>query len=239
MSDQLPSSTPASQVPDIGRTILVVDDDRLVLLNLTSALVHAGYRVVEADNGDDAILLAREHRPDLAILDIRMDGKSGLDVAAYLRDFLDQPFIFLSAYSDAEEVARGMSYGALAYLAKPIDGATLIEEIERALQRAGERAASLRWRDEALRQAQPTVQQWLACGVLMERHACDLTEALRLLSEAAARDTDSLHQAALKIMAGTRRDARGAGGAGGCESATDPARSAVEPAQSPQLPGAS
>ena len=63
-------------------TILVVDDDRLVLATLTHGLAQAGYEVIDADNGDDAILLAHEHRPDLALLDIRMEGKSGFDVAA-------------------------------------------------------------------------------------------------------------------------------------------------------------
>ena len=62
--------------------ILVVDDDRLVLATVTHGLAQAGYEVIDADNGDDAILLAREHRPELALLDIRMEGKSGFDVAA-------------------------------------------------------------------------------------------------------------------------------------------------------------
>jgi CheY-like chemotaxis protein len=66
--------------------ILVVDDDRLVLATLAHGLTQAGYDVIDADNGDDAILLAREHRPDLALLDIRMEGKTGFDVAAYLRE---------------------------------------------------------------------------------------------------------------------------------------------------------
>ena len=66
-------------------TILVVDDNRLVLATLTDGLTRAGYHVYDADNGDDAILIAREHRPDLALLDIRMEGKSGFDVAQYLR----------------------------------------------------------------------------------------------------------------------------------------------------------
>ncbi|HLL10786.1 MAG TPA: response regulator, partial [Rubrivivax sp.] len=52
--------------------ILVVDDDRLVLATVTHGLSQAGYDVIDADNGDDAILLAREHRPALALLDIRM-----------------------------------------------------------------------------------------------------------------------------------------------------------------------
>ncbi len=59
--------------------ILVVDDDRLVLATVVAGLRQAGFEVLEADNGDDAILLARNHRPRLAILDMRMQGKSGMD----------------------------------------------------------------------------------------------------------------------------------------------------------------
>ena len=63
--------------------ILVVDDDRLVLATLSYGLTQAGFEVIDADNGDDAILLAREHRPELALLDIRMEGLTGFDVAAF------------------------------------------------------------------------------------------------------------------------------------------------------------
>ncbi len=57
-----------SLVPSQGRTVLVCDDDRLVLLSITTALRQAGYHIVETDNGDDAILMARQHRPRIAIL---------------------------------------------------------------------------------------------------------------------------------------------------------------------------
>jgi response regulator NasT len=86
-------------------TVLVVDDNRLVLATLADGLTRAGYDVIDADNGDDAILLARQHRPDLALLDIRMEGKSGFDVAAYLRTYCQMPFMFLSAFSDGETAA--------------------------------------------------------------------------------------------------------------------------------------
>ena len=99
--------------------ILVVDDDRLVLATVTHGLSQAGYDVIDADNGDDAILLARQHRPDLALLDIRMEGKSGFDVAAYLREYCQTPFMFLSAFSDEQTVEQVKALGAVAYLVKP------------------------------------------------------------------------------------------------------------------------
>ena len=89
--------------------LLVVDDDRLVLATVAHGLAQAGYEVIDADNGDDAILLARQHRPDLALLDIRMQGKSGFDVAAYLRDVAHIPVMFLSAFSDAATVAKRLA----------------------------------------------------------------------------------------------------------------------------------
>ena len=113
-------------------TILVVDDNRLVLATLTDGLTQAGYRVVDADNGDDAILLAREHRPDLALLDIRMEGKSGFDVAQYLRTQLRMPFMFLSAFSDEETVSQVEALGAIAYLVKPLDIRRIVPAIEAA-----------------------------------------------------------------------------------------------------------
>jgi len=112
--------------------ILVVDDDRLVLATLTHGLSQAGFEVIDADNGDDAILLAREHRPELALLDIRMEGKSGFDVAAYLREYLQTPFMFLSAFADEGTIKQVKELGALTYLVKPLDIQQIVPAVEAA-----------------------------------------------------------------------------------------------------------
>lgn len=125
-------STGTSSHKDKGK-ILVVDDDRLVLATVTHGLSRAGFEVIDADNGDDAILLARQHRPDLALLDIRMEGKSGFDVADYLRESLGTPFMFLSAFSDNATVAKVKELGAVAYLVKPLDIAQIVPTVEAAV----------------------------------------------------------------------------------------------------------
>jgi two-component system, response regulator PdtaR len=122
--------------------ILVVDDDRLVLATVTHGLAKAGYDIIDADNGDDAILLARQHRPDLALLDIRMEGMSGFDVAAYLRESLQTPFMFLSAFADDDTVAQVKALGAVAYLVKPLDIAQIVPTVEAALVTARARKAA-------------------------------------------------------------------------------------------------
>jgi len=129
-SNAVPATHPASK----GK-ILVVDDDRLVLATVAHGLSQAGFEVIDADNGDDAILLAREHRPQLALLDIRMEGKSGFDVAQTLRDAYRIPFMFLSAFSDPATLAQVKALGALAYLVKPLDVGQIVPIVESAFAR--------------------------------------------------------------------------------------------------------
>ena len=123
-------------------TILVVDDNRLVLATLSDGLTRAGYHVYDADNGDDAILIARAHRPELALLDIRMEGKSGFDVAHYLRHQCGMPFMFLSAFSDEQTVAQVKALGAVAYLVKPLDIKQIVPAVEAAFAHIETQAAA-------------------------------------------------------------------------------------------------
>jgi response regulator NasT len=111
--------------------------------------------VIDADNGDDAILLAREHRPDLALLDIRMEGKSGFDVAAYLREYLQLPFMFLSAFTDERTLSQVKELGAVAYLVKPLDVTQIVPAVDAALGRARSDARAARRGRTAARRCSP------------------------------------------------------------------------------------
>lgn len=156
--------------------ILVVDDDRLVLATVAHGLTQAGYEVVDADNGDDAILLARKHKPELALLDIRMEGKSGFDVAEYLRDACHIPFIFLSAFADADTVAQVAALGAVAYMVKPLDVGQIVPTVEAAFERLRAQAAV----PPPAAPASADVVA-LAAGVLMHRYSLSRADALARL----------------------------------------------------------
>jgi two-component system, response regulator PdtaR len=173
--------------------ILVVDDDRLVLATVTHGLAQAGYDVIDADNGDDAILLARQHKPELALLDIRMEGKSGFDVAEYLRDVCRIPFMFLSAFADAATIAEVQRLGAVAYMVKPLDVGQIVPTVEGAFLRlrSGQGAATapdlpaanaphIGAPLEALADPVP-----LAVGALMHRHSLTRTAARERLQRMA------------------------------------------------------
>lgn len=188
-SGETPSETPAGGK---GR-ILVVDDDRLVLATVTHGLAEAGYEVIDADNGDDAILLAREHRPQLALLDIRMEGKSGFDVAETLRDAYRIPFMFLSAFADEATIAKVHELGALDYLVKPLDVGQIVPSVDAVFARlrrgaAGATGAATAAPPRAPAAAVPAALDDplpLAVGVLMHRHSLARADALQRLQRMA------------------------------------------------------
>lgn len=184
--------------------ILVVDDDRLVLATLTHGLTQAGYDVIDADNGDDAILLAREHRPDLALLDIRMEGKSGFDVAAYLREYCQMPFMFLSAFSDEATLAQVKALGAVAYLVKPLDIRQIVPAVEAAFANLeARRAAPGTHARDSRGQAgndplEPVVA--MAIGVLMHRYSLARGPARERLQRLAETEQRSVADQAERLL---------------------------------------
>lgn len=189
--------------------ILVVDDDRLVLATVTHGLAEAGYEVIDADNGDDAILLAREHRPELALLDIRMEGKSGFDVAETLRDAYAIPFMFLSAFADEPTLATVNRLGALAYLVKPLDVGQIVPAVEAAFARVRSGGAPLPAAAPVPAGADPLADPVpLALGVLMHRHSLPRAEAWRRLQKLAQDSRLSVHAQAERLLGAVEELAR-------------------------------
>jgi two-component system, response regulator PdtaR len=190
---------------DLKGKILVVDDDRLVLATLAHGLAQAGHEVIDADNGDDAILLAHEHRPDLALLDIRMQGMSGFDVAAYLREHCHVPFMFLSAFSDAQTVAQVKALGAVAYLVKPLDIGQILPVVATALAnieaaRAGPEATHRE--PEAAAPIGPALapETLIAIGVFMQRFSLPRAAALERLHRLASTERRSLDDQSRRVL---------------------------------------
>ncbi|OGA83349.1 MAG: response regulator [Burkholderiales bacterium RIFCSPHIGHO2_01_FULL_63_240] len=178
--------------------ILVVDDDRLVLATLTHGLSQAGYEVIDADNGDDAILLAREHKPELALLDIRMEGKSGFDVAAYLREYCQIPFMFLSAFADEATIKQVKALGALTYLVKPLDIQQIVPAVEAAFANRPNQQAAPAQPAAAVANAPAAATPAsadpltdtiaLAVGIVMHRYSLTRRQALERLQQQARQE---------------------------------------------------
>jgi len=180
-----------------GARLLVVDDDRLVLATLCAGLRQAGFDVIEADNGDDAILLARQHKPHLAILDVRMQGKSGLEVARYLAANTRTGFLFLSAFSDDQIVEEARQCGALGYLVKPLDMREIVPAVRSALLRLDAEGAT--------QPPRPTREVQVAAGILMERLRLDFPRALEALRVRAREEGTTIENFAASLVEAANR----------------------------------
>jgi PAS domain S-box-containing protein len=117
------------------KRILVVEDERIVALDLQDRLQELGYSVpATAARGPDAIRLALEHRPDLILMDIRLRGEmDGIETAAQIQEQLDVPIIYLTAYADRDTVDRAKETKPYGYILKPFDAREIQTTIEMAL----------------------------------------------------------------------------------------------------------
>ena len=121
----------------IGATpvrILVAEDEALIRMDLVEMLQEAGYSVVaQAANGEEAIALATEHQPDLAILDVKMPILDGISAAEKIISIA--PVLMLTAFSQRELVERARDAGVMAYVVKPFTIGDLVPAIEIAISR--------------------------------------------------------------------------------------------------------
>ena len=130
------------------KTVLVVDDDRPVRTLCRAGLEGAGFRVLEAENGEEALASVRAERPDVILLDIMMPGISGWEVTAALlaeRSTDEIPIIFISARTEPTDRIRAYELGARAYVTKPFDPDALAETVATVLGQIerGDRDAAL------------------------------------------------------------------------------------------------
>ena len=118
--------------------ILIVEDEAVVAENLEMVIDDGGYDVVgRADNADDAVTAASELKPDLILMDIILRGqKNGIDASYEIKEKLDIPVIFLTAYSDFKLVDRAKSTEPYAYIVKPFQEGELFASIEMALYKS-------------------------------------------------------------------------------------------------------
>ena len=127
-----------SGTPDGSSTklVLVADDEADIVTLVALRLRRAGYEVITAANGDQALELALAGKPDVAVLDVRMPGLDGYELTARLRAeavTAKIPIILLSASVHQANVDRGFEVGATAYMRKPFNPTELLAEIEQAL----------------------------------------------------------------------------------------------------------
>ena len=179
----------ASQSPqsagDSGIRVVIAEDEALIRLDLKEMLEEEGYRVVgEAGDGEAAVRLVEEKRPDLVILDVKMPVLDGISAAERISADRIAPVVILTAFSQRELVQRATEAGAMAYLVKPFTKSDLAPAIEMAVSRYTElRAleAEVAGLQERL-ETRKVVDR--AKGLLQEAHGWSEPEAFRWIQKA-------------------------------------------------------
>jgi response regulator NasT len=164
------------------QSILLVDDDRLILTTLASDLTRAGYLINAVESVDEAEdWLDHNPRPDLVILDMRMPHRNGLELTNRLKELGQIPFILLTAYSEQELVEQAAESGAVGYLVKPVEITQMLPAVETALANARS-LQSLRGEKQQLQGALDADRSIsIAAGIIMEQQKINHHEALELL----------------------------------------------------------
>jgi signal transduction histidine kinase len=123
---------------DVPKKIIIIDDEKVILLGISAMMRHEGFSVLTANNGQEGLLLIREHRPDLIISDVTMPPPNGFE----LRQILSKdahtatiPFIFVTARTSQDDKILGLETGADDYITKPFDRGELLARVNAVLRR--------------------------------------------------------------------------------------------------------
>lgn len=116
--------------------VLIVDDEPHIVLSLRFLLERAGYRTAAAADGEEALALARQLKPDVVLLDIMLPARNGYEVCRALKadpELHGIPVILVSAKGQEVEIVKGLEMGAAAYVTKPFGNAEILEAIRAVL----------------------------------------------------------------------------------------------------------
>jgi response regulator NasT len=190
------------------RRVLIAEDEALIRLDLREMLIEEGYDVVgEAGDGEAALRLAEQLRPDLVILDIKMPIMDGLTAAENIAGSRLAPVVILTAFSQRDLVERARAAGAMAYLVKPFQKSDLVPAIEIAAARFAEmtalesEVASLADRLETRKLVER------AKGALMTTYSMTEPQAFRWIQRTAMDHRMTMRDVAERIIAETAAEA--------------------------------
>jgi response regulator NasT len=182
--------------------VLIAEDEALIRLDLSEMLREEGFAVIaEADDGEQAVALAGELRPDLVICDIKMPKMDGIAVATRITGERIAPVVILTAFSQRELVQQARDAGAMSYLVKPFDKRDLLPAIEIAVSRFAEISA-LEAEVSGLKsrlEARKLIER--AKAALMAAHSLSEPDAFRWIQRAAMDNRTSMRAVAELVLA--------------------------------------
>ncbi len=188
-------------------TVVIVDDEPIVRMDLREMLEFHGYDVVgEAKDGFDAVAVCKEIHPELVFMDIKMPLLDGISAARILfEEKLAETVILLTAYSTKEYVENAVESGISGYLVKPVDGNALVPAIEMARAKSAEIRRLQKELDKMTRRLDDRILLEQAKGWLMESRKCTEDDAYRLLRKISQEKNLSMRRVAEYILYSKKR----------------------------------
>jgi AmiR/NasT family two-component response regulator len=181
--------------------VVIAEDEALIRLDLKEMLEEEGYAVVgEAGDGETAIKLALEQRPDLVILDVKMPILDGISAAERIASERVAPCLILTAFSQRDLVERARDAGAMAYLVKPFTKSDLVPAIEMAVSRHDEISALEREVTTLGERLETRKLVERAKGLLMAEHGWTEPQAFRWIQKASMDRRLSMRQVAQAVV---------------------------------------
>jgi response regulator NasT len=181
--------------------LVIADDESIIRMNLKETLVGLGYLVIgEAGDGVSVINLARELRPDLVVMDIKMPKLDGIAAAKMLTEERIAPVLLLTAYSDRELVDRAREAGVVNYVVKPFRDAELLPAIEIALARYAEFREMDKQIDDLKESLETRKLVDRAKGILMDTQGLKEQEAFRKIQHLSMNSRKSMREVAQAIL---------------------------------------
>jgi AmiR/NasT family two-component response regulator len=197
------------------RRVLIAEDEALIRLDLAEMLREEGYEIVgEAGDGQEAVELAEQLRPDLVIMDVKMPRRDGIDAASEIASHRIAPIVVLTAFSQRDLVERARDAGAMAYLVKPFTISDLIPAIELAMSRFGEISALEREVATLADRLETRKLVERAKGLLQANHGMTEPEAFKWIQRAAMDRRTTMKRVAEVVLEtlGTSDDASSSSG---------------------------
>lgn len=181
--------------------ILIVEDETIVGMGLQNLLTAMGHQVVaQAASAAEALEQFRERQPDVLLVDVRLDGGDGIDLARQCLAIRRVPTIVISAYSDAELIKRAGDAGVFGYLVKPVEQGQLAAQLEVAVRRFRETEQVRQEKEQLAASLETRKLVERAKGIFMRRLHLDEPEAHKRLQQESQKRRVSLADLAKKII---------------------------------------
>jgi len=193
-----------TEYPTVPTRVVVAEDEAIIRMDLRELLQEEGYEVVaECGRGDEAVALVREHRPDVALLDIKMPGLDGISAARRISEEHLSAVVLVTAFSQRELIEEASDAGVHGYIVKPFERHDLAPAIEVAIARFRAEKALAEQVSQAEERLEVRKVIDRAKGLLMDRDGLTEQAAFDFLQKTAMSTRRSMRAVADDVLAGT------------------------------------